>query len=456
MTAPAKSIEAEQAVIGALMLLDLSGEQSQRVLSSLSPSSFADPDHQIIFASIRSLAERNGNADILTLEQECKKDRRYRPEIASYLVEIVTNTPSAANVASYAEIVRERAIERVAVQRLGEAMAALTDPYAGDIYQRLGMAETMIAAISERGMKNSGLRHIKEIGKEWLPEVIERVENGVVRGFTLGIDALDKMLYPKRVPPGSLVVVGARPKQGKSSVLAKIIHHFAVSRREAVATFSLEMPNSQMFERLVTGAARVNPEVFYKPVNDADDWSRVTAAVTAMSESNLYIDDTPGITLSHLLREVRKLARQQNVKLVAVDYLTLMDADGAERNDLAYGKITKALKNLAKEINGVVLMLTQLNRKLEDRADKRPMPSDSRDTGQIEQDCDLWIGLYREATYNTSAPSESLTEAIVRLNRHGRSGTAYFELVDGTVREVDQEWAQSLSERPAPRRGMSV
>lgn len=453
----AKSIEAEQAVIGALMLLDLDCDECQRVFSLLSPSSFAEPDHQILFAAIRSLAERGGSADVLTLGEECRKDKRFRADIDDYLVEIVSNTPTAANVAAYAEIVRDRAIERVASQKLNEALAVINNPYEGDIYKRLGMAESMITAILERGMKNkSGLKHVKDIGKEWLPEVLERVEGGVYRGFTLGIDALDRMLYPKRVPAGSLVVLGARPKMGKTGFMTKIIEHFAVNRKEAVATFSLEMPNSQIYERLLTGAAEVNPELFYRPANDADDWQKINSAAHRLNESLLFIDDTPGIRISHVLRETRALNRKHNVRLVAVDYLTLMDADGAERNDLAYGAITKALKNLAKEINGVVLLLTQLNRKLEDRGDKRPMPSDSRDTGQIEQDCDLWIGLYREAVYNRDAPSESMTEAIVRLNRHGKTGTAYFDLIDGTIREIDQDRARESSQIQPKTRGLRL
>jgi len=443
------SAEVEQAVLGALMLLDLDCDQAQRAMGMLTPASFADPDHQMIFAAIRSLAERGGAADPFTIDAECRRDRRYRPEISDLLMELAIGTPSAANVAAYAETLREAAVERFAVSKLNEAVAVLSDRYQGDIYKRLGLAESIISAIQERAIRNKtqGLRHAKDVGREWLNEVENRLE-GKQRGFTLGIDALDKLLYPKRVPPGSLVVVGARPKQGKTGLLTRIATHFAVERGEAVAVFSLEMPDAQIYERLMVGSAGVDPSMFYRAPDSADPWHAVHRAAGQLNASQLHIDDTPGIRLSHVLREARALNRKRKVGLVAVDYLTLMEGDSAERNDLSYGRITKGLKNLAKELECVVLLLSQLNRGLESRTDKRPMPSDSRDTGQIEQDCDLWIGLYRDSVYHQGSP-EALTEAIVRLNRHGKTGTAYFELINGTVREVDQAQAMIDLDRPS-------
>lgn len=452
------TIEAEQAVLGGMMLIGPESEQAEMILDMLKPSSFTDGDNQLIFQAIKNLASRGSYPDVLTLGEECRKDKRFRDDIDSYLVELVSNTPTAANIVSYAGIVRDRAVERFAVQKMNEALATITDQYAGNIYQRLGIAESLITAIQERGMggKSKGLTHIRDIGKAWLPEVLERVENGVYGGYTLGLDALDGMLYPKRVPPGSLVVVGARPKMGKTGFMAMIAEHFACKIKNAVAMFSLEMPDNQIYERLVTGSAKVDPELFYRPARDADDWSKVTAAAQRFNDSSFYIDDTPNINLSHVLREARSLNRKNKVGLVAVDYLTLMDAEKAERNDLAYGNITKRLKGLAKELDCVVLLLTQLNRNLEDRKDKRPMPSDSRDTGQIEQDCDLWIGLYREHAYDQSFSSQTLTEAIVRLNRHGKTGTVYFDLVNGAAQETDQTRAAVLSDRPSKVTRLSV
>lgn len=436
---------AEQNVIGGLLLLmDLSSDSAQKVFSMLRPSSFCDPMLGLAFEAMQRLEARGDRADIFTVEQEAKRDKRYQDGFEGYILEISSQCPSSANICHYAEIVRQQAVERKAVQSLNQALALITDRTAGDIYQRIGQAESMLGAINDRAMQKGGLQHVKDIGKGWLGQVVDQVERGV-RGFTLGIEALDRMLYPKRVPAGSLVVVGARPKMGKTAIMGKIIAHYALERKEAVACFSLEMPNVQIYERLIVGESNVNPEIFYRSANNVDDWSRVTKAAGKFNESSLYIDDTPGVRLAHVLREARNLNKKHRVGLVAVDYLTLMEAETAERNDLGYGRITKALKNLAKELDCVVLLLTQLNRQLESRPDKRPFPSDSRDTGQIEQDCDLWIGLYREGAY-TEAPDDSRTEGIIRLNRHGKAGTFFFEQENGVVVETcHQERMESSS-----------
>jgi len=447
---------AEQNVIGGLMLLgDLSGDSAQKVIGMLTPSSFSDVDLGIAFEAIGRIAERNGSADMFTVDAESKQDKRYRANSMDYLAEVSSSVPSSANIVSYAELVRCDAVERYAVSTLNNAIATITDRSNGDIYQRLGLAESQLSAIQDRAIRNKtqGLRHAKDVGRDWLSEVENRLE-GKTRGFTLGIDALDQMLYPKRVPAGSLVVVGARPKMGKTAMLTHIALHYALDRKEAVAVFSLEMPEAQIYERMMVNQSHVNPEIFYRAARDADDWQSVCKAAGSFNESQLHIDDTPGIRIAHVLKEARKLNRKHKVGLVAVDYLTLMEASGAERNDIGYGQITKALKNLAKELDCVVLMLTQLNRQLETRACKRPQPSDSRDTGQIEQDCDLWIGLYREGAYAVT-PNDSLTEAIVRLNRHGKTGTVYFDLIDGTVRETDQDSAAAASEQPQKAKRLS-
>lgn len=439
---------AEQNVIGGLLLLmDLSSEPAQKVFSLLKPSSFCDQELAFAFEVMQRLEARGERADIFTIEAEAKRDKRYRDSFQRYVAEISNNCPSSANIAAYAESVRHKAIERTAVQSLNHALSLITDRTNGDIFQRIGLAESVLNAINDRAMQKGGLQHVKDIGKGWVGQVTDQVERGF-RGFTLGIDALDKMLYPKRVPSGSLVVVGARPKMGKTAIMGKILSHYALQRKEAVACFSLEMPNVQIYERLIVGESHVDPEIFYRSANDADDWSRVTGAANRFNQSQLYIDDTPGVRLAHVLREARNLHKRHKVGLVAVDYLTLMEADTSERNDLGYGRITKALKNLAKELDCVVLLLTQLNRQLESRPDKRPFPSDSRDTGQIEQDCDLWIGLYREGAYN-EFPEDERTEVIVRLNRHGKTGTIFVNQENGVILETDDQNRREHSCKPS-------
>jgi replicative DNA helicase len=218
-----------------------------------------------------------------------------------------------------------------------------------------------------------------------------------------------------------------------TSFLEQMCISSAANKDKITAIFSLEMPDLQLYERFLSAESNVTGDAFHQ-VNLTDyQWQATSEAINKFNNSNIYIDDSPGITIKYLKKEVRALAKNKDIQLLAVDYLTLMKAEKAERNDLAYGDITKELKGLAKELNCVVLLLIQLNRNLEQRANKRPIPSDSRDTGQIEQDCDYWIGLYREAVYNDMIPppQQGLTEALIRLNRHGGIGTGYMNMVKG-------------------------
>lgn len=224
-----------------------------------------------------------------------------------------------------------------------------------------------------------------------------------------------------------------------------IVDHFSTHRKEPVALFSLEMPDKQIFERMVVSKSNINSDLLYikNKADEGNGWNAVSEAVRDYNNSRLYIDDTAGVSLGHIQRESRKLARKGEVGIIAADYLTLMKAEKADRNDLAYGKITKGLKNLAKELNCVVLLLTQMNRTADGA---RPKPSQSRDTGQIEQDCDLWIGLHREKALGMA--EHDYTEIIVALNRHGGTGTVYMEMKEGCLRECEQTQARAMCEIP--------
>lgn len=226
----------------------------------------------------------------------------------------------------------------------------------------------------------------------------------------------------------------------------------AVREKKPALMFSLEMPGDQILEKLVGQKSGINPSIFYMPAtDDADDqyqgdydgdFKKAIATAGRLSEIDmLYIDDTPGLSLAHIVSESRRIKREKGcVGMILVDYLTLMTAEKADRNDLAYGMITKGLKNLAKELGCVVVLLTQLNRELEKRVNKRPLPSDSRDTGQIEQDCDYWVGIHREGAFDDSVPSGE-TELILRLNRHGSTGTVYCNQINGAIYDTDQQAA---------------
>jgi replicative DNA helicase len=353
----------------------------------------------------------------------------------AYLMDLC-KVANVSNYVAHAKIVRESAISRVINAKLNDAIAMVNENDGRTVYEKVGDLESMISAVLDRSIKNdtSGLVHASDICDRWSKELEDRFENPEAQsGYSTGIKDLDKILNPKLIRKGSLVVVGARPKMGKTALLGSLTKQFALEHKKATAVFSLEMPSDQIMERMLCERANVNGNIFYQGSDNDSDFARVSAAMGEYVNSKLYMDDTPAITIQHIQRESRKLSKIDDVGLIAVDYLTLMEAEKADRNDLAYGKITKALKNLAKELNCVVLLLTQLNRSLESRPNKRPMPSDSRDTGQIEQDCDLWIGLYRHAVYDDNVIQEEkgLTEVIVRLNRHGDTGTAYLNLKNG-------------------------
>ncbi len=452
----AHQIDVEQSVLGSLLLLqDMTTEAATKVLDVTKESSFTVLAHRKIYKAIVQIALSGCPVDILSVDSYAIKngDSDVTGGCA-YLADLVKNTPSAANVLNYTEMLREAAIERAATSKLQNALAMMQDPTAGTIYERLGQLETEIQAIMGRASsgKSTGLVHASDIAAKWITDLENRFENPTAcAGYSTGIKSLDAKLAPKLLRKGSLIAIGARPKMGKTALMTMLMSHFALVHKKAVATFSLEMPTDQIFERMIAERSRVDSNIFYAGSDNDQDFARVSTAIGEYSESNLYIDDTPGITIGHIQAQARKLAAQQPIGMIAIDYLTLMSAEKAERNDLAYGLITKALKNLAKELDCVVVLLTQLNRGLESRVDKRPMPSDSRDTGQIEQDCDAWIGLYREAVYDEMIPEpqKGITELIVRLNRHGECGKVLLNLKSGYFEEVDPNNFAGLTSSPA-------
>lgn len=439
---------AEQSVIGGLMLISsYESEVVSKVTMLIKPASFSNHEHQKVYKAICNLITKQINPDIITVESELSRMGFGGGDTLAYLAEVAKNTPSAANIMNYVSIVRSAAIKRMANTKLQDAIALLNDESEGDIYKRLGLLESMIGDIQNNAMKGSrgGLKHIGEVAEQWMIDWEERYSNpDKDYGVSTGVAGLDSVLGFKKLQKGSLVVIGARPKMGKTALLNMMCLSSAIDRGETTAMFSLEMPSKQIFERMISERANVPASAFYPTrsnltqVDDSQD-AKILAHIKPFVDSSFYIDDTAPVTIKHIQKEVRILNKSKGMGMIFIDYLTLMDAGKADRNDLAYGEITKALKALAKELDCIVVLLTQLNRSLESRQDKRPMPSDSRDTGQIEQDCDVWIGLYREAVYTEVVEGdEGLTECIVRYNRHGTGGTCYLELREGYFVEADR------------------
>ncbi|AVG34844.1 DnaB-like helicase C-terminal domain-containing protein [Enterobacter asburiae] len=441
-----QNIEAEQSVLGGMML-DSGSDRCQTAMSMLKPESFYIRPHQVIFAEMRELVASQKPIDLITLIESLEsKGLGEQAGGFAYMAEISKNTPSAANIVHYAMLVREKAMERYGIDKLTSATELLYSRNGMTTSQKFDAIQTLFTDIADYAKTGNrrGLREFTEVMGDWVDEVEARwSDSDATRGLSTGIQSLDDLLQPKGLVKGALMVIGARPKMGKTTLYSQLAVNCAEVEDLPALMFSLEMPDKQIVERMIGQVSRVNTDVFYGDRYDDAQVAMAFAAGGRLAQTgNLYVDDTPGITLAHIVAESRRIKRERGaVGMVLVDYLTLMTADKADRNDLAYGIITKGLKNLAKELNCIVVLLTQLNRDLEKRTNKRPMPSDSRDTGQIEQDCDYWIGIYREGAYDQNA-DQAATELLLRLNRHGPTGVVYCDQRNGAIYDCDQATAE--------------
>ena len=440
---------AEQAVLGTLMV-NFDSERCQKAIRQLKVESFYSKQHQMIFSQIIELSKKNYPVDLITVSDSMEaKGTLSECGGLAYLAELSKNTPSMVNVIAYAGIVRDKAIERYTLQKLNDCSAMIYEKSNLSTSEKLSAIQSLFTQIDDYNKtgKTLGLKSLNTIAEKWTATLEKRLDNSdSARGLSTGIKALDDKLSPKGLVRGSLFVVGARPKMGKTTFEINMARHCAMVEKLPVLMFSLEMQDEQMLENILAQESGVNTDIFYDGGLGADsEFARVMHHLKELSDTdNIYIDDTPAITLSHIRSESRRMAKAKGqIGMIMVDYLTLMDKEKGDdqRNDLAYGAITKGLKALAKELNCVVVLLTQLNRNLESRGDKRPVPSDSRDTGQIEQDCDYWVGIYRDSVYNEQA-DKNLMEIIVALNRHGISGYKVFAgIKNARIYDINQSEA---------------
>ncbi|EPB4799126.1 DnaB-like helicase C-terminal domain-containing protein [Cronobacter malonaticus] len=443
---PPCNYEAEQAVLGSVMVAPDS-DNVQKVLGFLNADMFYSRQHGRIFAALQGLNAKGKALDMLTLSDALEMQGELEQVGGfAYLADISRNTPSAANVMHYANVVKDKSTERMAIEQATQMLEVLYSRSGMTTAQKLEAVQALAMKVDDKAKTGNrrGLMTFRDAFNKWTYQVGERLEgNPSSVGLTSGIEALDEMLEPKRIVRGSLFVVGARPKMGKTTVYQKMAIHCALVENLPTLAFSLEMPTEQLVERIISQHSRVKSDVFYQNGYNENQFAQALAMGTQIADSNnLYIDDTPGLSLAHIVSESRRIKRERGeVGMVLVDYLTLMAAEKADTEAQAYGIITKGLKVLAKELNCVVVLLAQLNRGSETRANKRPLPSDSRSTGQIEQDCDYWLGIYREnEDDDTVNPAE--TELLLRLNRHGNTGTVYVEQRNGILYDIDQQEAR--------------
>jgi len=422
---PPHSIEAEQSVLGGLLL---DNEAWERVADILVESNFYRDDHRRIYRHIGKLTEKNRPADMVTvfesIEQSEDKDKTGG---LAYLGALAQNTPSAHNIRRYAEIVHERAIQRKLIEvGTGIADTAL-NPMGKDVGQLLDEAESRVFEIAEAGARgHQGLIEIQPI----LAQVMERIDMlyhrdnpSDITGIATGFNDLDQKT--SGLQEGDLIIVAGRPSMGKTAFALNIAEHVAVHDRLPVAVFSMEMSGSQLAMRMLGSIGRLDQMKLRTGRLTDEDWGRLTDAVGKVHDAPIHIDETPALNCLELRARARRMHRQYGrLGLVVVDYLQLMSSSSyGENRATEISEISRSLKALAKELKVPVVALSQLNRGLEQRPNKRPVMSDLRESGAIEQDADLILFIYRDEVYNPESADKGKAEIIIGKQRNGPIGT---------------------------------
>ncbi len=419
---PPHSIEAEQAVLGGIMLQP---EAWDRIADVLTAEDFYRRDHRLIFAAIGTLVERGRPCDVITLG-EWFDAQQQAGEVGGlgYLAELVNNTPSAANVRAYAEIVREKSLLR----RLIDAGVGIAEdgyrPEGRPVRDLVDMAEQRVFAIAEGGKRaGQGYVAMNDTAREVLRLLHERYENrGQLTGLSTGFADLDKLT--SGLQPSDLVIVAARPSMGKTAFALNIAEHAALRDKKTVLVFSMEMSSTQLGFRLVSAIGRVDQTQLRSGDIADEDWPRVSNAMALLSGAKIFVDDSAALAPMELRARARRLQREHGLGLIVIDYLQLMQVPGnTENRATEISEISRSLKALAKELKVPVVALSQLNRSLEQRTDKRPVMADLRESGAIEQDADVIMFIYRDEYYHKDSPDKGLAEIIIGKQRNGPTDT---------------------------------
>jgi len=417
---PPQNMEAEQAVIGAALLQP---EALITAMERVKSEDFYSTAHQLIFEAMIELGENNQPIDLVTLTAHLQ-DRGALEEIGgvSYLAKLANSVPTAANVEYYAQIVEEKSMLRRLIRT---ATNIVSDGYASadDVSSLLGDAEKKILEISNR-RSSSGFISIRDV----LMEVFEKVEflyanRGGTTGIPSGFVDLDRMTAGFQ--RSDLIIVAARPSVGKTAFALNIAQNVGVRAKETVAIFSLEMSAAQLVQRMICAEANVDATRLRTGNLEPDDWEKLTMAIGSLSEANIFIDDTPGIMVSDIRAKCRRLKKEKGLGMILIDYLQLISGRGkaGENRQQEVSEISRTLKQIARELEVPVIALSQLSRGVEQRQDKRPMMSDLRESGSIEQDADIVSFLYRDDYYDKESEKKNIIEIIIAKQRNGPVGT---------------------------------
>lgn len=424
---PPHSTEAEQSVLGGLLLDNLAWDRAADLLTE---SDFYRWEHRHIYAAIASLVASSKPADVITVHEVLQSlGKADECGGLAYLNALAQSVPSAANVRRYAEIVRERAVLRKLISASDEIATAAFNTQGMPVSQLLDEAESKIFRIGEEGSRAGvGFHGMDKLVAALLERVEELEKNGAeeVTGIRTGFYDLDRMTAG--LQKGDLIVLAARPSMGKTAFALNIAEHVAVQEGLPVAVFSMEMGASQLALRLVGSLGRIDQQHLRTGRLGDAEWERLPAAATALSQAPMFIDETPGLNPAELRARARRLARQYGgtLGLIVIDYLQLMSGSSASNDEnraTVLGEISRGMKGLAKELQCPVIALSQLNRSVETRPDKRPMMSDLRESGAIEQDADIIMFIYRDDYYNKESKEPGVAEIVVAKQRNGPVGT---------------------------------
>jgi replicative DNA helicase len=408
---PPHSIEAEQSVLGSMLIAPDSWDKVAEIVVE---EDFYNRSHQIIYRAIVRLLTKSHPIDLITVSEDLEGMNELESAGGfAYLGELAKNTPSSANVTAYAQIIKERAITRELIGVAHEIADTGYNPEGRNSGEILDMAESRVFEISE-----------KRTGKDEGPKNVEAV-------LTKTIDRLEILVKSNKetsgLQPSDLIIVAARPSMGKTTFAMNLCENAMLLEEKPVLVFSLEMPSEQIMMRMLASLSRVDQTKIRTAQLDDEDWARMSNTMAMLKDKdNLFIDDSSGLTPMDVRTRARKLAREKGgISLIMIDYLQLMQVPGLSDNrTLEIAEISRSLKSLAKELEVPVVALSQLNRSLEQRSDKRPINSDLRESGSIEQDADLIMFIYRDEVYNEQSTDQGVAEIIIGKQRNGPIGTS--------------------------------
>ncbi len=432
-----QNVEAEAGVLGSLLI---DPEAMAQIADFLAPDDFYRESHRVIYEAAQDLYEGGTPADLITLIDELQ--RRGKIEEAggpSYVSSLANQVPTSANVESYARIVERTAILRRLIHAAGQiAGVAYNEP---DANVALDQAEKLIFNVSQR-ISHAEFEHIRDTLREYLDKLGQlHSHRGEIVGVATGFSDLDKMTGG--LQRSDLVILAARPAVGKTSFALSVAHGATLRYGHGVAVFSLEMSAEQLVARFLSMDANVDQQKLRTGWIDDDEWDRISESVGRLSEANIYIDDTPGITLMEMRSKARRLKMERGFDLIIVDYLQLMQGTisgrAGENRVQEISAISRGLKELARELDVPVLALSQLSRAVESRTDKKPQLSDLRESGSIEQDADIVMFIYRDDVYNPESDRKNIADIIIAKHRNGPVGTVslYFQKEQTRYRDLD-------------------